>query len=144
MEQETFNINELTKMNKGTLMEQLGIEYLEARTGYMKARMPVDERTFQPMRILHGGATLALAETLASIGSALMVDREKFDVKGQHVSADHVRSARSGHVIGEAVIIHRGRSSHIWNVDIKDEQGRLISTCRVSIFVAKKKELSNK
>jgi len=144
MEQETFNINELTKMNKGTLMEQLGIEYLEARTGYMKARMPVDERTFQPMRILHGGATLALAETLASVGSALMVDREKFDVKGQHVSADHVRSARSGHVIGEAMIIHRGRSSHIWNVDIKDEQDRLISTCRISIFVAKKKELSNK
>jgi len=140
MEQETFNINELSKMNKGTLMEQLGIEYIEARTGYMKARMPVDERTFQPMQILHGGATLALAETLASIGSALMVDREKFDVKGQHVSADHVRSAHSGWVIGEAVIIHRGRSSHIWNVDIKDEQDRLISTCRVSIFIVKKKE----
>ncbi len=144
MEEAIFSIEELSKMNKGTLMEQLGIEYLEARTGYMKARMPVDERTFQPMRILHGGATLALAETLASIGSALMVDREKFDVKGQHVSADHVRSARSGYVIGEAAIIHHGRSSHIWNVDIKDEQGRLISTCRVSIFVVKKKEPGNK
>ena len=139
MEQETFSIEELSKMNKGTLMEQLGIEYLEARTGYMKARMPVDERTFQPMRILHGGATLALAETLTSIGSALMVDREKFDVKGQHVSADHVRSTRSGWVIGEAVIVHRGRSSHIWNVDIKDEGGHLISTCRVTIFVVKKR-----
>ncbi len=144
MEQEIFDIAALSKMNKGTLMEQLGIEYLEARTGYMKARMPVDERTFQPMRILHGGATLALAETLASVGSALMVDREKFDVKGQHVSADHVRSARSGQVIGEAVIMHHGRSSHIWNVDIKDERGHLISTCRVSIFVVKKKEPNNK
>jgi len=140
MEQEIFDTETLSKMNKGTLMEQLGIEYIEARTGYMKAHMPVDERTFQPMRILHGGATLALAETLASVGSALMVDREKFDVKGQHVSADHVRSAHSGRVIGEAVIIHRGRSSHIWNVDIKDEQERLISTCRVSIFIVKKKE----
>lgn len=139
MEQETFSIEELSKMNKGTLMEQLGIEYLEARIGYMKARMPVDERTFQPMRILHGGATLALAETLASIGSALMVDREKFDVKGQHVSANHVRSARSGWVIGEAQIIHHGRTSHIWNVDIKDENGRLISTCRLTIFVVKKR-----
>ncbi len=140
MEQETFDIAALSEMNKGTLMEQLGIEYLEARTGYMKASMPVDERTFQPMRILHGGATLALAETLASIGSALMVDREKYDVKGQHVSANHIRSARSGKVIGEAVIMHRGRSSHIWNVDVKDEQGRLISTCRVTMFVVKKKE----
>jgi len=139
MEQETFNIAALSKMNKGTLIEQLGIEYLEARTGYMKARMPVDERTFQPMRILHGGATLTLAETLASIGSALMVDREKFDVKGQHISADHVRSARSGWVVGEAVIVHRGRSSHIWNVDIKDEEGSLISTCRLTIFVVKKR-----
>ncbi len=140
MEQETFDIATLSEMNKGTLMEQLGIEYLEARTGYMKASMPVDERTFQPMRILHGGATLALAETLASIGSALMVDREKYDVKGQHVSANHIRSARSGKVIGEAVIMHCGRSSHIWNVDVKDEQGRLISTCRVTMFVVKKKE----
>ncbi len=140
MEQETFDIAALSEMNKGTLMEQLGIEYLEARTGYMKASMPVDERTFQPMRILHGGATLALAETLASIGSALMVDREKYDVKGQHVSANHIRSARSGKVIGEAVIMHHGRSSHIWNVDVKDEQGRLISACRVTMFVVKKKE----
>ena len=75
MEQETFSIEELSKMNKGTLMVQLGIEYPEARTGSMKARMPVDERTFQPMRILHGGATLALAEPLTSIVSALLVDR---------------------------------------------------------------------
>lgn len=140
MEQENFDIAALSEMNKGTLMEQLGIEYIEVRAGYMKARMPVDKRTFQPMRILHGGATLALAETLASIGSALIVDSEKYDVKGQHVSADHVRSARNGWVIGEAVIMHRGRSSHIWNVDVKDEQNRLISTCRVSIFVVKKKE----
>ncbi len=139
MEQEKFNLQALSEMNKGTLMEQLGIEYLEVRLGYLKARMPVDERTFQPMHILHGGATLALAETLASIGSALLVDREKFDVKGQHVTANHVRSARSGWVIGEAEIIHHGRSSHIWNVDVKDEEGRLISTCRLTIFVVKKR-----
>ena len=138
MEQQTFDMATLNAMNRGTLMEQLGIEYLEASEGYMKASMPVDERTFQPMRILHGGATIALAETLASIGSALLVDREKYDVKGQHVTASHIRSARSGKVIGEAVILHRGRSSHIWNVDIKDEQGHLLSVCRLTIFVVKK------
>ena len=139
MEQQTFDMATLNAMNRGTLMEQLGIEYLEARKGYMKAGMPVDERTFQPMRILHGGATIALAETLASIGSALMVDREKFDVKGQHVTASHLRSARGGKVVGEATIMHQGRSSHIWNIDVKDEKERLISTCRVTIFVVKKR-----
>jgi 1,4-dihydroxy-2-naphthoyl-CoA hydrolase len=139
MEQETFDIAALSAMNRGTLMEQLGIEYLEARQGYMKASMPVDERTFQPMGLLHGGATIALAETLASIGSALLVNREVFDVRGQHVTADHIRSARSGKVIGEARLMHRGRSSHIWNVDIRDEADHLISTCRITLFVVKKK-----
>ena len=138
MEQESFDLALLNAMNRGTLMEQLGIEYTEARAGHMKATMPVDERTFQPMHILHGGATLALAETLASIGSALLVDRERFDVKGQHVTANHVRSARNGKVTGEAVIIHRGRSTHIWNVDIRDAQEKLISTCRVTIYIVKK------
>ncbi len=140
MEQKTFDIALLNAMNRGTLMEQLGIEYTEAKTGYLKATMPVDERTFQPMRILHGGATIALAETLASMGSALMVDREKFDVKGQHVTANHIRSARHGKVTGEAVIMHQGRSSHIWNVDIKDENGQLISACRITIFIVNKKK----
>jgi 1,4-dihydroxy-2-naphthoyl-CoA hydrolase len=140
MEKSFFDITLLNEMNRGTLMEQLGIEYLEAREGYLKADMPVDERTFQPMRILHGGATIALAETLASIGSALMVDRKKYDVKGQHVTASHIRSARSGKVVGEAAILHHGRRSHIWNVEIKDEQSRLISVCRVSIFVVPKKD----
>ncbi len=138
MEQNTFDIALLNTMNRGTLMEQLGIEYTEARPGYLKATMPVDERTFQPMHILHGGATLALAETLASIGSALLVDREQYDVKGQHVTASHVRSARTGKVTGEAFVIHQGRSTHIWNVDIRDEKGRLVSTCRVSLFIMKK------
>lgn len=140
MEDKFFSVEEVSKLNKGTLMEQIGIEYLEIRDGFMSARMPVDERTFQPYGILHGGATIALAETLASFGSALMVDPEKYDVRGQNVTVNHVRSARNGWVIGEATIIHKGRTTHIWNVDVKDEKDRLISTCRLTIFVSPKKK----
>lgn len=136
MSDKIFDPVQVNELNKGTLMEQLGIEYLEAREGYMKARMPVDERTFQPYRILHGGASIALAETLASVGSALAVDREKYLVKGQNVTATHVRSATSGWVFGEAELIHKGRTTHLWNVDIKDEKNRLLSTCRLTIFIA--------
>lgn len=139
MENKFFNLEEVSKLNKGTLMERLGIEYLEIREGFMSARMPVDERTFQPYGILHGGATIALAETLASFGSALITDMEKYDVRGQNVTVNHVRSARNGWVIGEATIIHKGRSTHIWNVDVKDEKDRLISTCRLTIFISLKK-----
>jgi len=140
MVEKTFDPEQVNQLNKGTLMEQLGIEYLEAREGYLKGRMPVDERTFQPYRILHGGATIALAETLASVGSALAVDSDKYLVKGQSVTATHVRSARDGWVFGEAVLIHKGRTTHLWNVDIKDEKDRLLSTCRLTIFIAPKRD----
>lgn len=136
MSDKVFSPEQVNQLNKGTLMEQLGIEYLEAKEGFIKGRMPVDERTFQPYKILHGGATIALAETLASIGSALIVDTEKYLVKGQNVTATHVRSASSGWVYGEAELIYRGRTTHLWNVDIKNEQGKLLSTCRLTIFIA--------
>ncbi|MBN2639753.1 MAG: hotdog fold thioesterase [Bacteroidales bacterium] len=136
MSDKRYSPEQINQLNKGTLMEQLGIEYLEAKDGFIKGRMPVDERTFQPYKILHGGATIALAETLASIGSALAVDSEKYLVKGQNVTATHVRSASSGWVYGEAELIHRGKTTHLWNVDIKDEHDKLLSTCRLTIFIA--------
>ena len=87
-------IEELNKINKGTLMEQLHIEYLEVGDGSVKARMPVNERTKQPMGILHGGANLALAETIGGLGSALIVDLDEFDVRGSQISANHVGTAQ--------------------------------------------------
>ena len=107
-------------MNKGTLMEQIGIEYIEVEEGYIHARMPVDERTRQPIGILHGGSSLALAETLGGFGSSLLVDLEKQEVRGAHMSANHVRSAKSGWVFGKARILHHGRNTHVWNIDILD------------------------
>lgn len=120
-------------------MEQLHIEYLEVGDGYVKGKMPVNERTKQPMGILHGGANLALAETIGGLGSALIVDLEEFDVRGSQISANHVGTAHKGWVFAEAKIIHRGRNTHVWNIDIKDESGKMVSTCRLTNFVIKKK-----
>ncbi|MDA3942128.1 MAG: PaaI family thioesterase [Bacteroidetes bacterium] len=126
---------ELQSMNQNTLMEQLGIEYLEVKSGYVKARMPVNEKTRQPMGILHGGSSLALAETVGSLGSAFIVGLDQYDVRGSHMSANHVSAAKDGFVIAEAVIIHQGRNTHVWNIDIRDEAGKLVSTCRLTNFV---------
>lgn len=132
-------IEELNKINRGTLMEQLHIEYVEVGDGYVKGRMPVNERTKQPMGILHGGANLALAETIGGLGSALIVDLDEFDVRGSQISANHVGTAHSGWVYAEARIIHRGRNTHVWNIDIKDEAGKMVSSCRLTNFVIKRK-----
>ncbi len=139
MKEKEFDLAAINAMNAGTMMEGLGIEYLEAYPGFMKARMPVDHRTYQPMGLLHGGATIALAETLASVGSALMVDLDQFNVVGQHVTANHIRSIRKGWVIAEAKTIHQGKTTHLWNIDVKDETGHLISSCRITIFIVKKR-----
>ncbi|MFZ4464397.1 MAG: PaaI family thioesterase [Bacteroidales bacterium] len=128
-------IEELNNLNKNTLMEQLGIEYLEVKDGFVSARMPVNEKTRQPMGILHGGSSLALAETVGSLGSAFIVDLDKFDVRGSHMSANHVRAAKTGWVFAKAVIIHRGRNTHVWNIDILDEDEQLVSTCRLTNFI---------
>jgi uncharacterized protein (TIGR00369 family) len=132
-------IEELNRMNKGTMMEQLHIEYLEVGEGHIKAKMPVNERTKQPAGILHGGANLALAETVAGLGSAVIVDLDEYEVRGSQVSANHVGTAHSGWVIAEANLIHRGKNTHVWNIDIRDETGRLLSTARLTNFIIRKK-----
>lgn len=133
------SMEKLNASSHKTLMQQLGIEYLEKREGYVKARMPVDERTLQPMGILHGGASLALAETIGSLGSALMLDLDKYDVRGANINANHVGAANSGWVYGEAEIIHQGKYTHVWNINIKDENGKLISVSRLTNIIIEKK-----
>ena len=132
------SMEELNSSNQKTLMQQLGIEYLEKREGFVKAKMPVDERTKQPMGILHGGASLALAETIGSMGSALLLDLDKYDVRGANINANHVGAASSGWVYGVAEIIHRGRYTHVWNINITDEEGRLISVSRLTNMIIEK------
>ncbi len=138
MELRDLTIEQLNALNKGTMMEQLEIEYLEIGEGAITAQMPVNEKTFQPEGILHGGANLALAETIAGLGSAVMVDLNKFSVRGAQISANHVGSTSKGKVLATGKIIHKGIYTHVWNIDITDENSKLLSTCRITNIIVKK------
>jgi len=131
-------LEELNRMNKGTMMEQLGMEYLVVKDGYVKAKMPVDKRTKQPFDILHGGASVALAETIASLGSAVLVDLQKNDIRGASITANHVGAVARGFVYGEARLIHRGRITHVWDIEIKDQGGYRISVARITVIIIPK------
>lgn len=125
-------------INKGSLMESLGIEYTEVRDGYVLGKMPVDKRTIQPAGILSGGASMAFGETLGGLGSALIVDLDKYSVVGTQITGNHVGMGTSGFVTGEATIVHRGRTTHVWNIDITNEQGKLVSSVRLSNLIIEK------
>jgi len=131
-------LEELNSLNKDTLMEQLGIEYLEVKEGFVKAKMPVNGRTKQPFDVLHGGASIALAETIASLGSAVLVDLEKNDVRGAAVTANHIGVVARGYVYAEAKLIHRGSITHVWDIEIKDQGGYRISVSRITVITIPK------
>ena len=117
------------------LPNHLGIEFTEIGPDFLRARMPVDGRTRQPFGILHGGASVALAETLGSIGAALVIDRAKQRCVGQEINANHIRAATEGYVIGTARPVHIGRRSHVWEIHIHDEKERLVCISRITMFI---------
>ncbi|MGZ2368250.1 PaaI family thioesterase [Ancylomarina sp. YFZ004] len=128
----------LNKICSDTLMEHLGIQYTEIGEDYLVAEMPVTSKHYQPMRILHGGATLALAESVGSALSVIHVDLDRFDVKGMEINANHIRSIKKGTLKAKAKFIHKGRTSHIVEINICNEQDKLISVCRLTNVVLKK------
>lgn len=130
-----FSIDEVRKFQHETMGEHLGIEFVDIGPDYLAARMPVDRRTMQPDRILHGGASVALAETLGSVGGSMCVDRERFQIVGQEINANHLRPAMGGTVLGRAQPIHLGRRSQVWNIEITDDNKRLICVSRLTIAV---------
>ncbi|MFL5606977.1 MAG: hotdog fold thioesterase [Gemmatimonadaceae bacterium] len=117
------------------LAAAIGIEVVELTAERVVATMPVDERTRQPFGLLHGGASLALAETVASLGAAANVDLERFVAVGQEINGNHLRAKTDGVVRATAVPIHRGRTSQVWSIDIVDEQGRLVCVSRCTMAV---------
>ena len=121
--------------SKNTLMETLEIEYIDAGEDFLKAKMPVNSRVHQPMGLLHGGATVALAESVGSAASLLFINSEKQEVRGIEISANHLRSKREGTVFCTAKIIHKGASIHLWEIRIVDENDKLISLCKLSNMV---------
>jgi uncharacterized protein (TIGR00369 family) len=132
-------LDKLNERGKHALMGNLGIQYTYASEGRVEATMPVDERTRQPFGILHGGATLALAETVAGLGSMILAKPDEI-VVGMQVSGNHMSSAHEGDTVrAVGTIIHRGRSSHVWNVDIFTSTDKLVSSVRVVNSIIQKK-----
>jgi 1,4-dihydroxy-2-naphthoyl-CoA hydrolase len=131
-----FTLDGLNQTSVGTLAESLGIEYVEIGADYITARMPVDKRTVQPMRLLHGGASAALAETLGSVsGLMCLEDLEGKSIVGTELNCSHLRPATSGYVYGTVKPIKLGRRLQVWNIDIKDEAGKLVCVSRLTIMV---------
>lgn len=130
-----YTLEDVSKTTPRGLPHHLGIEFTEIGPDYLKGRMPVDDRTHQPYGILHGGASVALAETLGSTGAGLVVDSSRYRCVGQEINANHVRSISSGYVIGTARPLHLGRNSHVWEIRINDEKERLICISRITMYV---------
>ncbi|MFV0575373.1 MAG: hotdog fold thioesterase [Vibrio sp.] len=128
----------LNTTSKNTLVEHLNIEYIEVTENTMSAIMPVSSNTHQPMGLLHGGASVVLAETLGSIAANMCVDEDSFCV-GLDINANHIKAKRNGYVTGKTWPIHIGGTTQVWQIEIVDEEGRLICTSRITMAVRSKK-----
>jgi len=125
----------INNIGKGTIAEVLGIEITSVEEGVVMGKMPVDSRTHQPYGMLHGGASVVLAETLGSIGSHFLVSKQGKAAVGLEVNANHLKSIRSGWVFGEARIVKKGGRIHVWSIDLKDIEGELICTSRLTVMI---------
>lgn len=126
--------------SQNTLMGTLEIKYIEAGEDYLIAKMPVNARVHQPMGLLHGGASVALAESVGSAASLMFINPEKQEVRGIEISANHVKAKRNGEVTCTAKIIHKGASIHLWEIRIVDENNNLISLCKLTNMILPRKE----
>ena len=134
------NPEQLQGMYQNTLIEQLSIEFTEIGEDYLKGKMPVNHRTHQPLGLLHGGASVALAETLGSSAASLTVDPDKQYCVGLEINANHVKSARDGFVYGLAKALHVGKRTQIWEIRITNEADELVCISRITLAVMDKKK----
>ncbi len=124
--------------NSNTLLGALGIEFTVLEHGHVEATMPVDARTHQPYGLLHGGASAALAETLGSYGSHILIQEEGGIAVGVELNINHLRSKKQGLVTGVAKIIHQGQNTHVWGIEILDEEKKLLAISRLTVLVKRK------
>jgi 1,4-dihydroxy-2-naphthoyl-CoA hydrolase len=135
-------IEDLNANRAGTLIANLGILFTEIGADFVRGTMPVDMRTAQPYGLLHGGASVALAETLGSMGASMCVDAAEYQVVGQEINANHVRAARGGLVTGTARAVHLGGRTHVWTIDIVNETQKLVCISRITMAVIKRGALT--
>ena len=139
MWQTTPTLDQLNAQSKGTILEQVGIRFSEIGDDYLRATMPVDERTFQPFRLLHGGASVVLAETIGSTAANLCLNPATHYAVGLDINANHVRAATSGHVTATTRAVHVGRTTQVWAIDIVDDQDRLVCVSRLTMAVVERR-----
>lgn len=132
-------LEKLNQMCERTLMQTLAIEFIDVGTDFLTAKMPVNSTVHQPMGLLHGGASVALAESVGSAASILLVNRQKYDVLGIEIAANHLKSIREGMVFATARIIHKGSKLHLWEIKITDENDQLIAICKLSNMIVPKR-----
>ncbi len=135
-----LSLENLNKMGQDTLVSNLGIVLTDFGPDFLEGRMPVDARTKQPMGLLHGGASVAMAETLGSIASTLVIDMEKQAPVGLEINANHIKSVREGHVLGRVSPIHVGKRTHVWHIEIRTESNELVSLARLTTSIIEKRK----
>jgi 1,4-dihydroxy-2-naphthoyl-CoA hydrolase len=135
-------LEELNAVIDGTIMRPLGIAFTEVGADFIRAAMPVDERTRQPYGLLHGGASVVLAETVGSTGASLCIDPARFLCVGQEINANHLRSVRSGRVIGTARPVHVGSRSQVWGIEIVNEAGALVCISRLTMAILERTKVT--
>lgn len=133
-----LQIADFAHWSDDTLAAHLGIVFTALGDDYLEATMPVDNRTHQPYGLLHGGASAALAETLGSVGSALVVDNSAYYTLGIEINANHIKAARNGLVTGRATPVHLGKTLHVWNIHIHDAAQQLICVSRLTVIIKKR------
>lgn len=130
-----YTIEDISYLTHKNMLEHLGIEIVEIGDDFLKARMPVDERTVQSMNTLHGGASVALAESVGSIGTFLTLDPQKQYCVGMEINANHLRRVSEGFVYATARPLHRGKRTQVWSIDIEDENNRLVCVSRITMAI---------
>ncbi len=128
----------LNTITKNTLMETLAITYTDVGEDYLVATMPINSTVHQPMGLLHGGATVALAESVGSAASHMFIDTAAYIVKGIEITANHLKSKKEGLVTATATILHKGKTTHLWKIEVTDSDGAMVSFCKLSNIVLPK------
>jgi len=131
-------LKQCNQICKNTLMETLDIQYIDVGADFLTARMPVTPKVHQPDGVLHGGASVALAESVGSAASYVFLNTNEFAIRGIEISANHTRSKADGHVFATARFLHKGRTTQLWEIKITDEDERLISICKLTTIALKK------
>lgn len=135
---------QINSFMKNTLMETLEITFTDMGSDFMVAEMPVNPRVRQPLGLLHGGASVALAESVGSTASYFLIDQSKYEIRGIEITANHLRSVKSGVVTATAKLQHEGKITHLWEIKIEDENKKLVTLCKLTNIVLPKKQKPKK